>query len=273
MLSRPMRRIHFDVTDSTNTQARLLAANHPGERLLVTAAEQTAGRGRQGRRWLSPRGGAWMTIVWPMRKSPDAYRGASLAAAIGVRRALIKLLQRGLPAEVASLVTRPLIKWPNDLLIEDAKVVGILCEQVRLGDSAEHVLLIGIGVNVAFEQALLDEPGDGQRLRHCATTLSNVAGRPFETDDVIRHVSAAVGQSMEEFEAAGLASAYAKGRPSLVDELRDALAYVGADRKWLTPRGETNGRILGIDDEGRLLLEADGQILACDVGEISGEES
>lgn len=268
-----MRRIHFDVTDSTNTQARLLAASHLHERLLVTAAEQTAGRGRQGRRWLSPRGGAWMTIIWPMRKTPDAYRGASLAVAIGVRRALIELLQRGLPTEVASLVTRPLVKWPNDLLIEDTKVVGILCEQIRLGESADHALLIGIGVNVAFEQALLDDPQDGQQLRHRATTLSNVAGRPFETDDVIRQVSAAVEQSMEEFEAAGLAGAFAAGRPSLIDELRDALAYVGAQRRWLMPRGETSGRILGVDDDGRLLLDADGQILACEVGEISGEES
>ena len=81
MLSHAMRRIHFEVTDSTNSQARLLAAAHPGERLLVTAAEQTAGRGRQGRQWISPRGGAWLTIAWPMRLAPAAYRAASLAAA------------------------------------------------------------------------------------------------------------------------------------------------------------------------------------------------
>lgn len=268
-----MRRIHFDVTDSTNTQARLLAAAHPDERLLVTASEQTAGRGRQGRRWLSPRGGAWMSIAWPMRRPPQAYRGASLAAAIGVRRALVELLNLGLPSEVAGLVAQPTIKWPNDLLIEEAKVAGILCEQTLEPAAGGNAIFVGIGVNVAFSQTMLDEPHDGQPLRHRATTLSNVAGRAFEVDDVLQRVATAVERSLDDYEAFGLAAAPAPGRPSLIEELRTALAYVGSHRKWLSPRGEVSGRIVGVDDDGRLLLESAGQILACDAGELSGEES
>lgn len=268
-----MRRIHFDVTNSTNTQARLLAASHPLERLLVTAAEQTAGRGRQGRRWLSPRGGAWMTIAWPMQKAPEAYRGASLAAAVGVRRAIVGLLARGLPLEVAATVPGPTIKWPNDLLIDDAKIVGILCEQLVGAATMANAIFIGIGVNVAFEQTLLNEPRDGEPLRHRATTLANVSGRSFEIDDVIDQVSRHVEAAVEQLEACGLAIPAAVGRLSLADELRASLAYVGRDRTHRSPRGEITGRIVGIDDAGRLLLQTTDGLVACDAGELSGEES
>lgn len=272
MLSHAMRCIHFEVTDSTNSQARLLAAAHPGERLLVTAAEQTAGRGRQGRQWISPRGGAWLTIAWPMRLAPPAYRAASLAAAVGVRRALVKLLTRGMPAEAIGFAPRPLIKWPNDLLIDDAKVVGILCEQSLGSASNSSVIFIGIGVNVAFEQALLDEPPGGEALRHRATTLSNAAGRAIDVEEAVELVSREVADALEQLEACGLAGS-AAGRQSLLDELRDSLAYVGSQRKWLSPRGEISGHIVGIDDDGRLLLDDGHGILACDAGELSGGEA
>ena len=67
-----MRRIHYDIIDSTNSEARRLAAADLREPLLVTAAEQSAGRGRQGREWQSPHGGAWMSLAWPARQPPAA---------------------------------------------------------------------------------------------------------------------------------------------------------------------------------------------------------
>ncbi|MBA4106476.1 MAG: biotin--[acetyl-CoA-carboxylase] ligase [Pirellula sp.] len=270
MLSHAMRRIHFELTDSTNTQARLLAASYPGERLLVTAAEQTAGRGRLGRQWVSPRGGAWLTIAWPMRLAPAAYRAASLAAVVGVRRALVELLTRGMPAEATGFAPRPLIKWPNDLLIDDAKVVGILCEQSLGSVSNGNIIYVGIGVNVAFDQSLLDEPIGGEKLRQRATTLSNAAGRVIAVDDVIELVSAEAAAALEQLEARGFAGAAPAGRPSLLDELRESLAYVGSKRTWLSPRGEINGVIVGVDDDGRLLLDDGQSVTACDAGELSG---
>src|SRR4051812_12786028 len=108
-----MRRIHFERTDSTNTRARELwfgagvdgVASPPlspafegaeyYDPLLVTAAEQSSGRGRQGRTWHSPRGGAWMSLAWPMRRDSRWYAGVSLAAAAAVRQAIIDVLRQG----------------------------------------------------------------------------------------------------------------------------------------------------------------------------------
>ena len=267
-----MRRIHFEITDSTNTQARALAAAHPGERLLVTAAEQSAGRGRRGRRWHSPRGGAWMTIVWPMNLPAAEYRAASLAVAVGVRRAVVELSQRGVPAEAAAFALTPQIKWPNDLLIDGAKAAGILCEQASGGAAGADFILIGIGVNVAFDLAHLDVPADGEPLRHRATTLEAALGRALDVDEVINAVSGQVAAALEQLESAGFAGAPRGLGSSLLQELRGCLAYVGTERRWSSPRGEVAGRVAGVDDFGRLMLETDSGPIACDAGELTGDQ-
>ena len=267
-----MRRIHFEITDSTNTQARALAAAHPGERLLVTASEQSAGRGRRGRRWHSPRGGAWMTIVWPMTLPAAEYRAASLAVAVGVRRAFVELSQRGVPAEAAACSLDPQIKWPNDLLIDDAKAAGILCEQASGSKAGADFILIGIGVNVAFDLAYLEAPAGGEALRHRATTLEAVLGRTLEVGEVIDAVGNQVAAAMEQLESAGFAGTPSGAeKRSLLQELRGCLAYVGAERRWSSPRGEVVGRVSGIDDSGRLILETDSGPIVCDAGELVGD--
>jgi BirA family transcriptional regulator, biotin operon repressor / biotin---[acetyl-CoA-carboxylase] ligase len=124
MIGRP--RVHHRVTDSTNERARALAAAGAPHGTLVTAGEQTAGRGRQGREWVAPPGSAvLMSLVLH-----DATQSLPLAAAVAVCEAL--------PVEAA-------IKWPNDIWIERRKVAGILVE----ARPQEGWAVLGIGVNVA----------------------------------------------------------------------------------------------------------------------------
>ena len=123
MIGRP--RVHHRVTDSTNERARALAAGGAPHGTLVTADEQTAGRGRQGRTWVAPAGAALlMSLV--LRKPREAL---PLAAAVAVCEAL--------PLEAE-------IKWPNDIWIHKAKVAGILVE----ARPQEGWAVLGIGVNV-----------------------------------------------------------------------------------------------------------------------------
>jgi BirA family biotin operon repressor/biotin-[acetyl-CoA-carboxylase] ligase len=123
-------RVHHRRTDSTNARARELAGGGAPHGTLVTAAEQTAGRGRQGRTWTAPPGRALlMSLVlrdWP--------RLLPLAAALAV-------------AEVAGEAST--IKWPNDVLLDGGKVAGILVE----GRPQEGWMVLGIGLNVALRPA------------------------------------------------------------------------------------------------------------------------
>lgn len=121
-------RLHLRTVDSTNQRARELAAGGAPHGALVTAAVQTAGRGRQGRAWVAPAGRALaMSLIlrdWP--------RLLPLAAGVAV-------------AEEAGAQAR--IKWPNDVMLDGRKVAGILVE----GRPQEGWMVLGIGVNVAVE--------------------------------------------------------------------------------------------------------------------------
>jgi BirA family biotin operon repressor/biotin-[acetyl-CoA-carboxylase] ligase len=246
-----MRRIHFDTTDSTNDQARRLAALHPGEVLLVTAAEQTAGRGRRGRVWHSPRGGAWITMVRPLSGPPAASAGASLAAALGVHQAIVRVLPEVAP--------RLRIKWPNDLLLDGLKVVGILCEQFPAATGAPPVLVVGVGVNVDLDL----DPVAGE-LRHPATTLSMAVRRAVAVDDCIDALATELDEALTVFEATGLDEA-------MMTKLRERLADVGEVRTWNSASGTLTGRIVGLDDAGQLLLEGPAGVVACNAGELVPE--
>jgi BirA family biotin operon repressor/biotin-[acetyl-CoA-carboxylase] ligase len=140
-LGRP--RLHLRATTSTNDRARALAAAGAPHGTLVTAAAQTAGRGRQGRRWTAPPGRALLCSV-VLRNPPSLV---PLAAAVAV-------------AEACG--PRALIKWPNDVLLDGGKVAGILAE----GRPQEGTAVLGIGINVAVRAA--DLPAE---LRATAATL------------------------------------------------------------------------------------------------------
>jgi BirA family transcriptional regulator, biotin operon repressor / biotin---[acetyl-CoA-carboxylase] ligase len=136
-------RVHLRETESTNTVARQLAARGAVHGTLVTAHQQTAGRGRQGRGWSAPAGTA-LLCSWVIR---DPGPLLSLAAGVAV-------------AELAG--DQALLKWPNDVLVDGRKLSGILVE----GRPQEHWAVLGIGINVAVRIEQLPE-----ELRERAATL------------------------------------------------------------------------------------------------------
>jgi len=134
-------RVHFRLVDSTNERARALAAGGAPHGTLVTAAEQSGGRGRQGRSWTAPTGRALLCSA-VLRDPP---RLLPLAAGVAV-------------AELVGDGAR--VKWPNDVLLDGRKVAGILVE----GRPQEGWAVLGIGVNVAarehdFPPGLRDRAG------------------------------------------------------------------------------------------------------------------
>jgi BirA family biotin operon repressor/biotin-[acetyl-CoA-carboxylase] ligase len=140
-LGRP--RLHLRSTTSTNDRARALAAAGAPHGTLVTAAEQTAGRGRQGRRWAAPPGRALLCSV--VLHDPPSLLPLAAAVAVG---------------ETCGPQAR--IKWPNDVLLDGGKVAGILAE----GRPQERTAVLGIGINVAVRPE--DLPAE---LRATAATL------------------------------------------------------------------------------------------------------
>jgi BirA family transcriptional regulator, biotin operon repressor / biotin---[acetyl-CoA-carboxylase] ligase len=199
-LGRP--RLHFRLIDSTNDRARALAGAGAPHGTLVTAAEQSAGRGRQGRRWSAPAGSALlMSLI--VRSPPQLL---PLAAAVAV-------------CEVAG--ERAQIKWPNDVVLPGerglVKLAGILIE----GRPQERWAVLGVGLNVAVELDRL--PAE---LRHTAATL----GRPpAEIETVLADLLAALEVRLAEPQQVTLAAWRA----------RDAL--FGRQIGWAGGRGRAEG--------------------------------
>lgn len=126
------RRILFvEEIDSTNDEARRLAKLGEKEGTVVIAASQLKGKGRLGRRWISPPGGIYLSIILKPYISPSKLPMITLLSAIAVVRTM-----RGLTKLDA------LVKWPNDIVIMGKKVGGILCE------AANNIIIVGIGINL-----------------------------------------------------------------------------------------------------------------------------
>lgn len=247
MLSR-IRSVEFDQTDSTNTQARRLAAEFPGEAIFVSAAFQSAGRGRESRIWQSPRGGAWFSLVWPGRAGapPGKEALAPVTAAVAIRDAVLDL--------APELADRLRIKWPNDLLVDDFKLAGILCEQI-LPDKKNRTLIIGVGVNVDNDPLQL--VGE---LRRPATSIAASAGREIGVGPFLEAARTRLQQYLTALELGDF--------DAIVADYARSLAFLGESRTLQIGAQRHTGILRGVDEAGRLILETPAERLYLSVGEI-----
>ena len=273
-----MKTVRHNATTSTNDSARRLAALNPGMPLLVSAEEQTAGRGRAGRDWQSPVGGAWFSLAVPVDEPRPT---APLTVGLAVRR-VVSVLAGG--------HDEAKIKWPNDVLLCGRKIAGILCEQVlptsnslspreRAGvrghpvtawttdmpqTQTDHTyphplpegagtrdsttLIVGVGINV-------NNPVDDlPELRHPATSLAKTLGHSLDVNRLIDHTAQTILDYLR--------------RPFIADDIRPHLAWRGQTVCVTLHQHEHRGTLAGIDRQGRLLLETDSQTLILDAGDV-----
>ncbi|MFP4143934.1 MAG: biotin--[acetyl-CoA-carboxylase] ligase [Phycisphaeraceae bacterium] len=244
-----MLRFDFAQLDSTSRRASSLAKLNPGRPLVVSARAQTAGRGRTGRTWCSPAGGAWFTLAWPTELPAEAAGAAPLVAGLAVRDVVAELVGGG-------LAERLKLKWPNDLLLCERKLAGILCEQT-LGPG-RRTLLVGIGINANLAPAEL-----GTDLRRPATSLQAALGRRVDVRELIEAAGEAVAARLSALERGGFGERD-------VSVLRRHLAWLG--ERVLVRFGErqVEGVLGGLDPRGRVVLETDNGPVAFDAGEVEG---
>ena len=138
------RLLAYEQIDSTNEEAKRLAAAGAPAGTLVWAGEQLAGRGRRGRGWASPPGNLYVSLLLRPACPPAQACQLNFVAAVALAEAVSALLPAG--AGVA-------LKWPNDVLVGGAKVSGILLEASAALDRSIDWLVIGAGVNIASHPA------------------------------------------------------------------------------------------------------------------------
>ncbi len=231
--------------DSTNNEARRLADQGAPHGTLVVAELQTAGKGRRGRFWTSPKGsGIWMSLILRPDFAPEQASMLTLVAAMAVETGIRKITGQDCR-----------IKWPNDIVLDGKKICGILTEMSTEEDCIRHVV-VGIGINVN----ILEFP---EEIGKTATSLALKSGKEIRRAPLVNAVMQAwedyYGRYRETLDMSGLREEY-NGR--LVNCEREV--------KVLAPKGEYCGISHGINDAGELLVELEnGELREVISGEVS----
>jgi BirA family biotin operon repressor/biotin-[acetyl-CoA-carboxylase] ligase len=232
-------------TGSTNDDARALAREGAPEGVVVLASTQSSGRGRLGREWVSPRGGAYFSVVLRPSIAPADVAPLALVVGLGIARGL----SEHLGVEVA-------LKWPNDVQLAGGKLAGVLLEMAAETERVNWVVA-GVGLNVRRS----DE--------------SSPAPAVACLDDVTPEVPIAVAVAAA---LNGIAETYAEwtaqGFSAMRAEYEARCVLAGRDVTVRDIAGNVraSGTAMGVDDEGRLLIATLGGLEAVVAGEVTLKE-
>ncbi len=218
----PFRLLSFESLDSTNDEIARRAAQGAPPYLVVTAATQTAGRGRRGRSWVSSPGNLFCSFLLEGRARADEGPQLAFVAAVALQDALSALL----PAAAFRC------KWPNDLLCQGRKISGMLLESAR-----PHIIL-GVGVNVT------EAPSPALYPTTCLRALGSGA--------TAVEVLAGLCETLAHWHGLWLAQGFAPIRQAWLDR---ATGVGGPVTVRLADGAERQGRFAGLDEGGALLLE------------------
>jgi len=235
------RVIVLEEVDSTNTYASRLARDGGTEGTVVVARNQTSGRGRHGRKWISePRKNLTFSMILKPEVPIDRLGMIPILAGLSVAEALTAFLPN--PA---------ICKWPNDVLVGNRKICGILSESFLLEERAP-VVVVGFGVNINQRSF------DGE-LGESATSMSNVASRAYDPVIVLISILRSLSKWYDEF---------LRGHDlEIVNGWRSRTRMIGLPAAIMRNGEMIKGTVLDIDIDGGLLLQRSGNIV-----KVIGEE-
>jgi BirA family transcriptional regulator, biotin operon repressor / biotin---[acetyl-CoA-carboxylase] ligase len=236
------RLISHDSIGSTNDEAKRLARAGAAERTVLWALEQTAGRGRRGRAWASPRGNFYASLI--MRPDCPAEHAPQLGfvAALAIGGAL---------AELAPTLCTPSYKWPNDVLVNGRKIAGILLESEMTASGKLAFLVVGVGVNLAVAPQGTEFPATSA----AAERLGAIA--PAAMLEAFLRNFQYWEHCWRDIGFAPVGAAWRAAAASRGEEIRVRLEST-----------TLFGRFVDIDDQGILLLDCAGECRRISAGEV-----
>lgn len=239
--------LYFDITDSTNMRIKQAGDEGAPHGTLAVADQQTAGRGRRGHVWQSPAGGSiYMSILLRPEIAPNKASMLTLVMALSVAEGIRQCIGAGRDIQ---------IKWPNDIIMNGKKLVGILTEMSTQIDYINHVT-VGVGINVN----MTDFPPE---IAQTATSLRIECGHTVKRAPVI----AAVMESLEENYETFLKTEDLSG---LMDRYSALLVNRDRDVRIVGQKETYSAHAIGIDRTGELVVRReDGNVEKVNAGEVS----
>jgi BirA family transcriptional regulator, biotin operon repressor / biotin---[acetyl-CoA-carboxylase] ligase len=236
---------------STNAEARLRAQRGESGPLWITAAAQTQGRGRRGRSWISPPGNLYASLLLidpsPFEQAPQLAFVAALA------------LRDAIAVEANALAPQLKFKWPNDLLLNGRKCAGLLIEgeATAAPQGAERfIVVIGLGVNCSSHPSAADGS-----IAFPATDLAT-QGATITPEQLLAWLSATMCRRIAQWDRG-------RGFPAILGDWLTHACGIGEPIAVRNGDAEMQGRFVGLDHSGRLVLERpDGELTKIAAGDV-----
>lgn len=236
---------YFTTTDSTNNQAKKLALDGAVDGTIVISEEQNGGRGRLSRSFFCPKyKGIWFSVILRPDFLPQEAPKCTLLAAVAVTKAIY---------DVTGVKVG--IKWPNDILYNGKKLVGILTEMSAEMERINYIVLgIGIDVNISVEET----PED---IWDIMTSLSQITGKKVSRLELLNKLL----YHLEQLYIMAQKQSFAP----ILDEWRKYSITLNQEIKVISGNDVTYGEAVDIDDDGALLVKINGQIKRVLAGDVS----
>ncbi len=242
--------IRFDIIDSTNRYVSEQAKNGAPEGLVAVADEQLSGRGRLGRAWVANKGEALLCSM--------LFRPPLRTNEMFVMPILVSLAGSDAAGELAGVPID--CKWPNDLVYAERKLGGVLAEFVGAPDDRPPAIVVGVGINLVWSAGSARRSG----LEHAAMApigLAEIAGRAIGRDGLL---AALLSRLDERYSTIADAGAPAR----IVREYSQRCETIGRLVRVATASSTFVGRAVGLADDGRLLVETDGDVARIEAADV-----
>ena len=238
---------YFDSLDSTQNQALKMADNTSNNGTVIVAAQQTGGRGRSGRKWVSPKGGIWFSVILQPKFDISITTLFPIASALALSNAIEKTFK-----------ISPELKWPNDLTIKGKKIAGMLVD-VSLESNRIENMVLGVGINFdvdvkQIKKILKDTPNF-----YGIATLS-------EQKKKVKPVQLVQTFLVELEKIYELLNA--KQTKKIISEWTKRSSTIGKNVELETTDGKIKGKAMKIDEDGALIISSNGKTNKILVGDI-----
>ena len=241
---------YFDSIDSTQNQALKMAGESANNGTVIIAAKQTGGKGRSGRRWVSPKGGIWFSVILQPKFNISITTLFPIASALALSNALEKTFK-----------ISPELKWPNDLTIKGKKVAGILVDASLESNRIENMVL-GVGINFNIDAKQIEKILKGTPNFYGVASLS-------EQKKKIKPIQLIQTFFIELEKIYNLLNT--KQTKKIISEWTKRSSTIGKNVELNTRDGKIKGKAIRIDEDGALVLDNDknDRIIAGDIIHLS----
>jgi len=228
------RHLHFPQLDSTNLKAHELAEYGEFGPLWISADKQTSGRGRRGREWVSQTGNLYATLLISLPVKPIIALQTSFITALAVYEAVNEVLSKSSQTSASNLT----LKWPNDVLLEDEKLAGILIETVKSQSSDKTCLAIGCGVNIG------SAPRDTS---YGATCVNDHAESQITAQTLLTQIDESMNHWLDVWR-------YGENFSSIINAWQNRAHSIGKQVSIINASNVITGTFKGLAPDGALIL-------------------